>query len=275
MNEEEKIKRSRLVGVTEANEDGVFTYVSDDMCELFGYTREQFLGAPIVIIQPHRFRAGHYKGFEHYVKTKKSIGLINRRLEVYGLHKNGQEFPISVFVTVRELNGKLVFGNTIQDITMQREAERGRKFTEPPVFTDLYTLLMVESDFGSQQALIAELRAHRITNRIIVVNSVQEAEDFAFSRNEYANRTPLPYVVLLSLLLPDINGLVFLHTLRMHEATKDIPCIITTVLPKSPEMEELIAMGNCAYAQKPIRFDDVTQALRSFDMHWMVCKRIT
>lgn len=275
MNEDEKVRRSRLVGMAEANEEGIFTYVNDGLCELFGYAHAQLIGHPIVSIQPYRFRAGHYKGFEHYVKTRKSIGLLNRRLEVYGLHKEGYEFPISVIVTVREVDDKLVFGNTIQDITMQREGERGRKFVEPPVFTDLYTLLLVESDFAAQQALIAELREHRITNRIIVVNSAEEAEDFVFARNEYANRTPLPYVVLLSLLLPDINGLALLRTLRANVATQNTPCIITTVLPRSQEMDELIALGNCAYVQKPVRFDDVTEALRDFGMHWMVCKRIT
>ena len=274
-NEEEKLWRSKLVGVARANEDGLFTYANDDMCKLFGYTMPQMVGAPIVTIQPHRFRAGHFKGFEHYVKTRKSIGLLDRRLEVYGLHKDGHEFPISVFVSVKEVNGKLVFENRIQDITMQREAERGKKFQEPPVFTDLYTLLLVESDFAAQEALIAELRANRITNRIVVVNSVQEAEDYVFARNEYALRTSLPYVVLLALLLPDVSGLVFLRSLRTNPATANVPVIITTVLPKSEEMDELIAMGNCAYVQKPVHFNAITDALGVFDMHWMVCKRLT
>jgi len=273
MNDLEKFARSTLTGLVEADERGVFNKVNDDMCELFGYTREEFIGTSLTLIQPHRFRAGHAKGFEHYVATRKSIGLLDRRLEVFGLHKTGYEFPISVKVTVKEEGGHLLFRNEIQDITMQREAERGKKFVEGPVFSELYTILLVESEFASQEALIGELRANRIANRIIVVNSVTEAQDFAFSRNEYVGRAEVPYVVLLSLLMPEVNGLEFLRALRDQVQTRHVPVVITTILPRNEEMDALINLGNCEYLQKPIKFPDVTRVLNTLNLSWLIGRR--
>lgn len=270
-----RFARAALTGLIEADERGVFTVVNEDMADLFGYTRDEMIGMSLTAIMPHRFRAGHASGFAHYVKTRKSIGLLDRRLEVYGLHTSGAEFPISVRVTVQEIGGQLTFRNEIRDISLQRESERGRKFVEPPLFTDLFTILLVESDFAAQEAMIEQLRAHRIANRIVVVNSVDEAEDFAFSRHEYAGRPALPYIVLLSLLLPEINGLEFLRTLRASDETNNVPVVITTVLPRNDEMDELIAMGNCEYIQKPVEFDDVTRVLRSLDLSWMIGRRVS
>ncbi len=273
MNDEQKLRRSELVGTVTVDETGAFTEVNDDACELFGYARAELIGTQAPIIMPHRFRAGHRAGFEHYVKTRQSIGLIDKLLEVYGLHKTGYEFPMTVRVTVKNVNGKLIFGNTFRDITLKRELERGRRFQEPPVFSDLYTLLIVEADFDAQEALISELRHYRITNRIVVVTSVEEAEDFALFRGAYADRPKLPYIVLLSMLLPQSSGLELLRSLRGNESTKRVPCIITTVLPRTPEMDELIALGSTAYMQKPILFTELTSQLGALDMNWMICKR--
>lgn len=273
--EGERLARSKLIGHIEADEAGVFNAVNKDMCELFGYTRDELLGAPLTLIQPHRFRAGHAAGFEHFVKTRKSIGLIDKRLEVFGLHKSGAEFPISVRVTYEEKDGHLLFRNEIRDITLQRESERGRKFVEAPIFTDLYTVLLVESEFTAQEVMIAQLRAHGIANRIVVVNTVREAEDFAYARAEYAGRPAVPYLVLLSLLLPEVNGLDFLRTLRSKAQTMHIPVVITTVLPRDAEMDALIALGNCSYVKKPIEFDEFTRALRSLDLNWVIGRRST
>lgn len=274
MNEAEKLVRSKLVGEITADERGVFNTVNDDMLELFGYSRKEMVGACLTLIQPHRFRAGHAKGFRHFVETRQSIGLLNTRAEVFGLHKTGYEFPISVKVTVKEEGGRLLFRNEIHDITMQREAERGKKFVEGPVFTDLYTILLVESEFAAQEAMIGELRANRIANRIIVVNSVAEALDFAFSRNEYAGRAAVPYVVLLSVIMPEVNGLEFLRALRDHVPTRHVPVAITTILPRNEEMDALINLGNCEYIQKPIKFNDVTRVLNALDLSWVIGRRV-
>lgn len=273
MNDLEKFARSTLTGLVEADERGVFNTVNQDMCELFGYTREEFIGVSLTLILPHRFRAGHAKGFEHYVKTRESIGLIGKRLEVFGLHKTGYEFPISVRVTVKEEGGHLLFRNEIHDITLQREAERGKKFVEPPVFSELYTVLLVESELAAQEELIASLRGLHIMNRVIVVNSVTEALDFVFARNEYEKRTAVPYIVMLSLLLPEIGGLEFLRTLREQAQTQHVPVVITTILPRNEEMDALIAMGNCTYVRKPITFEGMTNALHALELSWLIGRR--
>lgn len=272
--DKEKLARSKLVAIVTADETGNFVAVNQDAADMYGYTREEMLGKPVSLIMPPRFKAGHRAGFEHYVKTRQSIGLIGKPVEVYGLHKTGYEFPISVFVTVDESTGKLLISNTMRDITLRREEELGRKFQETPFFSDIYTILLVESDFKYQEALINELRAHRITNRIIVVTTVEEAEDYAFFRKAYFDRAQLPYIVFLSILLPNVSGLEFLKSIRNNEITKHVPCIITTVLPMNEEIEYNIKLGNTYYLQKPITFDKMTEGLRAFDLNWMICKRV-
>jgi PAS domain S-box-containing protein len=84
----------------------------------FGWTRDDIIGKPLSeTIIPEGFRAAHQAGLQRFHETGEAP-IVNRRLEIRGLHRSGREFPIEITVTnpVRAGRGYF-FGAFVRDIS--------------------------------------------------------------------------------------------------------------------------------------------------------------
>jgi len=92
----------------------------------FGWTRAEALGRPLAdTIIPPEFRARHTEGLRRFHATGEAP-ILNRRLELRGMHRSGREFPIELTVTSPLSAGDgLVFGAFLRDISdrLARETE--------------------------------------------------------------------------------------------------------------------------------------------------------
>jgi PAS domain S-box-containing protein len=73
-----------------------------------------------------------------------------------------------------------------------------------------------------------------------------------------------PDLVLLDLHLPDIHGYEVLQRLRAHEATRDIPIIVTSADATTGQIERLRAAGANDYLTKPLDIAQFTEAVRKY-----------
>jgi PAS domain S-box-containing protein len=89
----------------------------------FGYSREEAIGQllPEMII-PEQFRPEHYRGVERYLKTGEST-ILNQRIEVSALRRNGEEFPVELSISRIEGEGAAFFTAYLRDITERQKAE--------------------------------------------------------------------------------------------------------------------------------------------------------
>ncbi|MBX4862788.1 EAL domain-containing protein [Rhizobium sophorae] len=101
---------------------GDIEFVNPSACKLFGYTRSEMIGQPIMIIIPERMRGAHMAGLQR-VAGGQAPHLGGRPVEVCALKKDGTEFPIEITLSV--WNGKRGFcaGAVITDISDRRERE--------------------------------------------------------------------------------------------------------------------------------------------------------
>jgi PAS domain S-box-containing protein len=60
---------------------------------LFGYDREELVGRPVETLVPSRFRDLHVGDRREY-STDPRVRRMGRGLELFGLRKNGSEFPV-------------------------------------------------------------------------------------------------------------------------------------------------------------------------------------
>ena len=121
--------RSRIVVETVADailtvdEGGVIRFINPAAERVFGYPRDELLGAQLTMLMPEYLRHLHDAGMRRYVETgHKHIPW--EGVELPGLHKSGREVPLEVSFGEFSLDGRRYFTGIARDITERKRAAR-------------------------------------------------------------------------------------------------------------------------------------------------------
>lgn len=96
---------------------------------LFGYDEGEVVGVPLTTLVPHRFRSAHEEGLSRVVETGETR-IIGQTVEVFGLHKDGNEFPIELSLATWLEDDERFFSGIIRDITERSEMNRALATSE-------------------------------------------------------------------------------------------------------------------------------------------------
>src|SRR5215212_7259605 len=89
----------------------------------FGYRADEAIGRDMAdLIVPPGLRPAHRAGLARFLETEQGV-ILDRRLELTGMHKNGAEFPIELTITKIALPGLPTFTGYLRDITDRKHAE--------------------------------------------------------------------------------------------------------------------------------------------------------
>lgn len=91
---------------------------------IFGWSHDEVLGKPLIeIIKLQDQRYANDGGLQGLL-TEGSKHIINRRIEVQALHRNGTLFPVEVTITSNKVQGSYYFTAFLRDITLRKRSER-------------------------------------------------------------------------------------------------------------------------------------------------------
>lgn len=133
-------------------------------------------------------------------------------------------------------------------------------------------ILLVEDNSDDEELTRLALQESNLTNQLFVVRDGQEALDWLFCEGQHAAREPclVPSLILLDLKLPKKTGLEVLEIIRSHERTRRMPVVILTSSKEEQDVIRGYNLGANSYIQKPVDFEQFTQAIRQLGVYWMV-----
>ncbi|HZO59675.1 MAG TPA: PAS domain S-box protein [Solirubrobacterales bacterium] len=92
--------------------------------EMFGWPAAKAVGKQLAeLIIPARYREAHQRGLDRFLRTGKGP-MLNSRVELLALHRDGSEFPVEVSITAVRVRGGFSFHAFIHDIADRKRLER-------------------------------------------------------------------------------------------------------------------------------------------------------
>lgn len=102
--------------------NGVIALVNSQTEQLFGYGRAELLGRPLEMLMPERYRGSHFAQTRAYTADPRARPM-GSGLDLFGMRKDGSEFPIDVSISPLPPEKEIFIASTIRDMTSHRRLE--------------------------------------------------------------------------------------------------------------------------------------------------------
>ena len=139
------------------------------------------------------------------------------------------------------------------------------------IFSDQFSIVMVEDDEGHARLIEKNLRRAGIGNDMTHIANGAEAIEFFFGKDG-GNQKHEQTLLLLDLNLPEIDGYEIIKRMKGDERTKAIPIIVLTTTDNPREIDRCYDLGCNVYITKPVEYDNFSDAIRKLGLMLAVVK---
>lgn len=173
------IIESSLDAIITIDIKGIVTEWNTQAHSLFGYSNEEAIGQRLSeLIIPEEFRASHEMGMKHYRKTGEGP-VLNKRIEIFAVNKDGKNFPIELSITPVEVKGEMFFSAFVRDITLKKKAEK-----------DMEQALSKEKELNELKSKFVSLTSHEFRTPLTTIKSNVELLEYQLEKQgDFENST--------------------------------------------------------------------------------------
>ena len=206
------------------NRDARIVLINAQLEKLFEYTEAELIGKDLHTLIPERYHARHRNHLANYFSNPRPRPM-GSDLEIYGLKKDGTEFPADISLSPLDAEGELLVIASIRDITERKLAE-----------------LQIERNYRIQTA----------------ISSVLKVSLEPISLDEQLNRV-LDLILTIPGLFPQARGYIYLVENNPGVLVLRAP---RTFPDSQPPPCERISSGKCVCGKAaPTCADAVTRCL--------------
>ena len=111
------------------DDQSTIRYVNPAAGRMFGYEAVEMVGKNLTCLMPEHLRQIHLASVQRYVTSgERHVDWV--AVELTGLHKNGQEFPIEVSFAEDIRKGRRFFTGFVRDVTGRKRSEEALRASE-------------------------------------------------------------------------------------------------------------------------------------------------
>jgi len=134
-------------------------------------------------------------------------------------------------------------------------------------------ILIAEDDAGHARLIEKNLSRAGLRNKIHRFDNGQAVLDFLFRNGAGGQRaTDAPYLLLLDIRMPQVDGIEVLRRLKQDEELRKVPVIVLTTTDDPREVERCHAIGCASYIVKPVDYEKFAQAINSLGLYLSLVK---
>jgi CheY-like chemotaxis protein len=129
-------------------------------------------------------------------------------------------------------------------------------------------ILIAEDDAGHARLIEKNLSRAGLRNEIKRFDNGQAILDFLFKRGPEPNRVAeLPYLILLDIRMPQVDGIEVLRQIKKDPELRKIPVIMLTTTDDPREVDRCHDIGCSSYIVKPVDYEKFAEAIKSLGLY--------
>ena len=133
-------------------------------------------------------------------------------------------------------------------------------------------ILLIEDDIVDQNAMKRALKECKLSNPLYIAGNGLEALEML--RGEREPTISPPFLIILDLNMPKMDGFEFLSELRSDHLLKNSPVFVLTASEDKQAMQTAYDLNATAYIVKSFFIESFIEAVSLLDSQWQVSEAV-
>ncbi len=129
------------------------------------------------------------------------------------------------------------------------------------------TFLIIDDNELDAEKIVRSMRRLNMPNETIRVSDGEAALDVLRGSNGQSKLVE-PYIILLDINMPRMNGLEFLKAIRADNNIGHSPVYVLTTSDRQQDIDAAYSYNVCGYVVKPVKLEQMVDALSALNTYW-------